>query len=77
MTIWQTADRQYLRRSEFGMPGARCTPCTTRIPHREDQRDEGTTNVFDGGKLGKISGKWAVIIGFDNKVMAGAWLPGQ
>jgi len=37
--------------------------------------EEGTTNVFDG--LGKISGKWAVIIGFDNKVMAGAWLPGQ
>ncbi|MGA8179696.1 MAG: carboxyl transferase domain-containing protein [Desulfobacterales bacterium] len=36
---------------------------------------EGTTNVIDG--LGKISGKWAVIIGFDNKVMAGAWLPGQ
>jgi glutaconyl-CoA decarboxylase len=36
---------------------------------------EGTTNVIDG--IGKISGKWAVIIGFDNKVMAGAWLPGQ
>ena len=36
---------------------------------------EGTTNVIDG--LGKISGKWAVIIGFDNKVFAGAWLPGQ
>jgi glutaconyl-CoA decarboxylase len=36
---------------------------------------EGTTNVVDG--LGKISGRWAVIIGFDNKVMAGAWLPGQ
>jgi len=36
---------------------------------------EGTTNVIDG--LGKISGRWAVIIGFDNKVMAGAWLPGQ
>jgi glutaconyl-CoA decarboxylase len=36
---------------------------------------EGTTNVIDG--VGKISGKWAVIIGFDNKVMAGAWLPGQ
>ena len=27
--------------------------------------------------LGQISGKWAVIIGFDNKVMAGAWLAGQ
>jgi glutaconyl-CoA decarboxylase len=37
--------------------------------------EEGTTNVVDG--LGKIGGKWAVIIGFDNKVMAGAWLPGQ
>jgi glutaconyl-CoA decarboxylase len=36
---------------------------------------EGTTNVIDG--LGKISGKWAMIIGFDNKVFAGAWLPGQ
>jgi len=36
---------------------------------------EGTTNVIDG--IGKISGKWAVIIGFDNKVLAGAWLPGQ
>jgi glutaconyl-CoA decarboxylase len=36
---------------------------------------EGTNNVIDG--LGKISGKWAVIIGFDNKVMAGAWLAGQ
>lgn len=37
--------------------------------------EEGTTNVVDG--LGKISGKWAVIIGFDNKLLAGAWLPGQ
>lgn len=36
---------------------------------------EGTNNVING--IGKISGKWAVIIGFDNKVMAGAWLPGQ
>jgi len=36
---------------------------------------EGTTNVVDG--LGQIDGRWAVVIGFDNKVMAGAWLPGQ
>ena len=39
------------------------------------ENDEGTTNVVDG--LGRIAGRWAVIIGFDNKVMAGAWLPGQ
>ena len=37
--------------------------------------EEGTTNVVDG--LAKIAGRWAVVIGFDNKVMAGAWLPGQ
>ncbi|MBI5578926.1 MAG: glutaconyl-CoA decarboxylase subunit alpha [Deltaproteobacteria bacterium] len=36
---------------------------------------EGTNNVVNG--LAKISGKWAVVIGFDNKVLAGAWLPGQ
>ncbi|MGD9215142.1 MAG: carboxyl transferase domain-containing protein [Desulfobacteraceae bacterium] len=43
--------------------------------YNPDENEEGTTNVVDG--LGKISGKWAVIIGFDNKLMAGAWLPGQ
>ncbi|MBI3376384.1 MAG: glutaconyl-CoA decarboxylase subunit alpha [Betaproteobacteria bacterium] len=40
-----------------------------------EDNEEGTTNVVDG--LGKISGRWAVIIGFDNKVLAGAWIPGQ
>ncbi len=39
------------------------------------ENDEGVTNVVDG--LGRIEGRWAVVIGFDNKVMAGAWLPGQ
>ncbi|MEW6266298.1 MAG: carboxyl transferase domain-containing protein [Thermodesulfobacteriota bacterium] len=37
--------------------------------------EEGTTGVIDG--LARISGRWAVVIGFDNKVMAGAWIPGQ
>ncbi|MBM5810928.1 MAG: glutaconyl-CoA decarboxylase subunit alpha [Gammaproteobacteria bacterium] len=37
--------------------------------------EEGTTNVVDG--LGRIAGRWAVIIGFDNKVLAGAWIAGQ
>jgi glutaconyl-CoA decarboxylase len=31
---------------------------------------EGTTNVVDG--LGRIGGRWAVVIGFDNK-----WLPAR
>jgi glutaconyl-CoA decarboxylase len=36
---------------------------------------EGHNNVFDG--LARISGRWAVVIGFDNKTLAGAWVPGQ
>jgi glutaconyl-CoA decarboxylase len=43
--------------------------------YNPENNAEGTTNVIDG--LGKISGRWAAIIGFDNKVLAGAWLPGQ
>jgi glutaconyl-CoA decarboxylase subunit alpha len=37
--------------------------------------EEGSNSVVDG--LGKIAGRWAVIIGFDNKIMAGAWVAGQ
>lgn len=65
MTIWQRLE--YL-----------VDPGTWRPLHslyNPMENEEGTTNVVDG--LGKISGRWAVIIGFDNKVMAGAWLPGQ
>lgn len=43
--------------------------------YNPEDNEEGTTNVVDG--LGKIGGRWAVIIGFDNKVLAGAWIPGQ
>ena len=39
------------------------------------ENDDCTTNVVDG--LAKINGRWAVVIGFDNKYLAGAWVPGQ
>lgn len=65
MTVWQ-------RLAYLVDPGTWCPLHTIFNP---TNNPEGTTNVIDG--LGKISGKWAVIIGFDNKVMAGAWLPGQ
>ena len=39
------------------------------------QNEEGTTGVIDG--LAQIDGKWVVIAGFDNKVLAGAWIAGQ
>lgn len=37
--------------------------------------DGGTTAVING--LGRIEGKWAVIVASDNKKLAGAWIPGQ
>ncbi len=36
---------------------------------------EGSTGVVTG--LGKISGRYTLIIASDNKVLAGAWIPGQ
>lgn len=65
MTVWQ--------RLEYLVDPGTWHPLHTLF--NPEDNVEGTTNVIDG--LGKISGKWAVIIGFDNKVMAGAWLPGQ
>ncbi len=65
MTIWQRLD--YL--VDEG------TWCPLHSLYNPMDNEEGTTNVVDG--IGKISGKWAVIIGFDNKLMAGAWMPGQ
>lgn len=65
MTVWQ--------RLEYLVdPGTWCPLHTLYNPM---DNEVGTTNVFDG--LGKISGKWAAIIGFDNKYIAGAWIPGQ
>jgi glutaconyl-CoA decarboxylase len=37
--------------------------------------EEGTTGVVNG--IGRIGGKYASIIASDNKVLAGAWIPGQ
>lgn len=53
-------------------PGTWCPLHTLYNPMDEES---GTTGVVDG--LGRISGRWAVVIGFDNKILAGAWLPGQ
>jgi len=65
LTVWQ--------RLEYLVDiGTWCPLHTIYNPH---DNEEGCTGVVDG--LGKISGKWAVIIGFDNKILAGAWIPGQ
>ena len=65
MTVWD--------RIEYLVdPGTFCPLHTLYNPR---QNEEGTTGVVDG--LARIGGKWCVVIGFDNKVMAGAWLAGQ
>ena len=65
LTIWQRLD--YLLDEDSW--------CPLNSLYNPEDNVEGTNNVISG--LGKISGKWAVVIGFDNKVFAGAWLPGQ
>ena len=65
MTVWQ--------RLEYLIDPGTWNPLHTLF--NPEDNVEGTTNVIDG--LAKISGKWCVVAGFDNKVMAGAWLPGQ
>ncbi len=65
MTVWQ-------RINYLVDPG---TWCPLHTLYNPEGNAEGHTNVFDG--LAKISGKWCVVIGFDNKVMAGAWVAGQ
>ena len=65
LTVWQ-------RLRYLVDPG---TWCPLHTLYNPEDNVEGNTNVFDG--LGRIAGKWAVIIGFDNKTMAGAWIAGQ
>jgi glutaconyl-CoA decarboxylase len=65
LTVWQ--------RLEYLVEPGTWNPLHTL--YNPEDNVEGTNNVIDG--LAKISGKWAVVIGFDNKVFAGAWVPGQ
>ncbi len=66
---------QHDRVAAIGIPGGSRHLAPVAHHFNPEDNEEGTTNVIDG--LARISGKWAVVIGFDNKVMAGAWLPGQ
>jgi glutaconyl-CoA decarboxylase len=65
LTIWE--------RIEYLVDEGSFRPLHTLLNPRENV--EGCTAVVDG--LAKINGKWCVLAGFDNKVMAGAWISGQ
>ena len=53
-------------------PGTWCPMHTIMDPAANE---EGTTGVIDG--LGKVGGKWAVVVASNNQVVAGAWIKGQ
>ena len=65
MTVWD--------RIEYLVDPGTFAPLHTLYNPRENE--EGTTGVVDG--LARIGGTWCVVIGFDNKVLAGAWIAGQ
>jgi glutaconyl-CoA decarboxylase subunit alpha len=65
LTVWQ--------RLEYLLDPGTWIPLHTLF--NPANNEEGSNNIVDG--LGRIKGRWAVIIGFDNKVMAGAWVAGQ
>jgi glutaconyl-CoA decarboxylase len=51
------------------------TFCPLNSIYNPEGNDNGSTNIIKG--LGRVHGKWVCIIAFDNKKMAGAWVPGQ
>jgi glutaconyl-CoA decarboxylase len=65
MSVWERID--YLVDA-----GTFCPLHTIFDPANEES---GSTGVVDG--LARINGKWCILIGFNNKWMAGAWIAGQ
>jgi glutaconyl-CoA decarboxylase len=65
MTVWE--------RIEYLVDPGTFTPLHTI--YDPENEESGQTNVVDG--LARINGKWCVLIGFNNKWIAGAWIAGQ
>ena len=51
------------------------TWCPLNTLYNPENNDHGTTGIVKG--LGRIGGKWALVIASDNKKLAGAWIGGQ
>jgi len=60
------------RINELVDPG---TFCPLNTIYNPGDNKNGSTSIIKG--LGRINGKWAVIIASDNKKNAGTWVPGQ
>lgn len=51
------------------------TWCPLNSLYNPEDNENGSTSIIKG--LGRVAGRWAVIIASDNKKLAGAWVPGQ
>ena len=51
------------------------TWCPLNSLYNPEKNKTGTTSIVKG--LGRVNGKWCVIIASDNKKHAGTWVPGQ
>jgi len=65
MTVWE--------RIEYLVDPGTFRPLHTLFD--PESEESGSTGVVDG--LARIGGKWCVLIGFNNKWIAGAWIAGQ
>ena len=51
------------------------TWCPLNSLYNPDDNKNGSTSIIKG--LGRVNGKWCVVIASDNKKHAGTWVPGQ
>jgi len=72
-TLHQRGEKTVYERIELLVDKGSFLPLNTL--YNPVNNEEGTTGVVNG--IGKIEGRYASIIASDNKVLAGAWIPGQ
>lgn len=51
------------------------TWCPLNSLYNPENNDNGSTGIVKG--IGRINGRWAVVVASDNKKLAGAWVAGQ
>lgn len=51
------------------------TWCPLNSLYNPNDNESGSTSVVKG--IGRVAGRWAVVVASDNKKRAGAWVPGQ
>lgn len=72
-TLHQRGEKTVYERIELLVDTGTFLPLNTL--YNPVDNEEGTTGVVNG--IGQIEGRYASIIASDNKVLAGAWIPGQ